>query len=144
MIQKECHLLMGNENSFRQDALLTSVNTHHMSWVSANIPTVLQVYLKNGHRFFFYFSMKRKLAILPAACQQVHFENVDNPLPNYMLVSPISPRPSPCTGLSRPWVFWRFRLPNFKTFRCMKVVRLSAPSTGRFYTPGNIPGIHVG
>jgi len=94
--------------------------------------------------FFFYFSMKRKLAILPAACQQVHFENVDNPLPNYMLVSPISPRPSPCTGLSRPWVFWRFRLPNFKTFRCMKVVRLSAPSTGRFYTPGNIPGIHVG
>jgi len=43
---------MENENSFRQDTLLTSINTHHMSWVSANIPIVPQVYLKNGQQLF--------------------------------------------------------------------------------------------
>jgi hypothetical protein len=36
----------------------------------------------------------------------------------------------------------RLRLPDFKTYRYMQVVRLSALRTGRLYPPGNIPGTH--
>ena len=36
----------------------------------------------------------------------------------------------------------RLGLPDFETFGAMKVVRLSALSTGRLYSPGNIPGAH--
>jgi len=32
--------------------------------------------------------------------------------------------------------------PRFQDSRHMKVVRLSALRTGRFYAPGNIPGTH--
>jgi len=54
---------MENENSFRQDTLLTPINIHHMSWVSANITTVPQVYLKNGHLFFYFlFQYEKKVS----------------------------------------------------------------------------------
>ena len=36
----------------------------------------------------------------------------------------------------------RLRMPRFQDSRHMKVVRLSALRTGRFYRPGNIPGTH--
>ena len=36
----------------------------------------------------------------------------------------------------------RLRLPRIQDNRHMKVVRLSAPRTGRLYPPGNIPGNH--
>jgi hypothetical protein len=36
----------------------------------------------------------------------------------------------------------RLRLPDFKTSRHMKVVRLSALGTGRLYPQGSIPGTH--
>jgi hypothetical protein len=41
-----------------------------------------------------------------------------------------------------PESYRRLRLPDFKTVSKWKVARLSALSTGRLYTPGNIPGTH--
>jgi len=40
----------------------------------------------------------------------------------------------PITGLDRPWGFHEFEVPRFQDIRHMKVVRLSALSTGRLYT----------
>jgi hypothetical protein len=37
---------------------------------------------------------------------------------------------------------WRLRLTDLKTIVHLNLVRLSALLTGRFYTPGNIPGTH--
>jgi hypothetical protein len=48
----------------------------------------------------------------------------------------------PITGLERPWGFQEVEAPRFQDNRHMKVVRLSAPRTGRLYLPGNIPGTH--
>jgi hypothetical protein len=39
----------------------------------------------------------------------------------------------------RPSVFQDFEAPRFQDNGFMQVVRLSALSTGLFYTPGNIP-----
>jgi len=41
-----------------------------------------------------------------------------------------------------PWGFQEVEVPRFQDNRHMKVVRLSALSTGRLYLPGNIPGTH--
>ena len=41
---------------------------------------------------------------------------------------------SPITGLNRPWGFQEAEVPRFQDTRHMKVVRLSAPRTGRFYS----------
>jgi hypothetical protein len=48
----------------------------------------------------------------------------------------------PATGLERPLGFQEVEAPEFLDNRYMKVVRLSAPRTGRFYLPGKIPGPH--
>ena len=48
----------------------------------------------------------------------------------------------PITGLDRPWGFQEVEAPRFQDNRHMKVVRLSALSTGRLYHPGDIPGTH--
>jgi hypothetical protein len=42
----------------------------------------------------------------------------------------------------RPWGSRRLRLPGFLDNWHLKVVGLSALSTGRLYPPGNIPGTH--
>jgi hypothetical protein len=131
MIQKDCHLLMENENSFRQDALLTSVNTHHMSWVSSNIPTVPQVYLKNGHLFLFILVWKESWPYDQLTVSRFILKIWIIPCPTCF------PNPTG-TGLNRPWGFWRLRLPDFKTFWHMKVVRLSALSTSCLYPPQGI------
>jgi len=47
------------------------------------------------------------------------------------------------TGLDRPWAFQEFEAPRFQDNWHMKVLRLSALSTGRPYPPGNIPGTHL-
>ena len=49
---------------------------------------------------------------------------------------------NPITGLDRPWGFQEVEAPRFQDNRHMKVVRLSALSTGRLYPPRNIPGTH--
>ena len=49
---------------------------------------------------------------------------------------------NPITGLDRSWGFQEVEAPRFQDNRHMKVVRLSALRTGRFYPPGNIPGTH--
>jgi hypothetical protein len=41
-----------------------------------------------------------------------------------------------------PEDYMKLRLPDFITFGSMKVVRLLALSTGRLYSPTNIPGTH--
>jgi hypothetical protein len=41
---------------------------------------------------------------------------------------------SPITGLDRPWGCQQVEAPSFQDSRYMKVVRLSALRTGRFYT----------
>ena len=46
------------------------------------------------------------------------------------------------TGLDRPRGFQEVEAPRFHDNRHMKVVRLSALSTGRLYSPANIPGSH--
>jgi hypothetical protein len=47
-----------------------------------------------------------------------------------------------CTGLNWPWDFQEVEAPRLQNSRHMKVVRLSALSTGRLYFPGNIPSAH--
>jgi hypothetical protein len=47
---------------------------------------------------------------------------------------------NPCTVLDRPCSFQEVEASRFQGIRCMKVVRLSVPSTGRLYLPENIPG----
>jgi hypothetical protein len=44
------------------------------------------------------------------------------------------------TGLDRPLGFQEFEAPRFLDNRHIKVVKLSALSTGRLYLPGDIPG----
>jgi hypothetical protein len=46
------------------------------------------------------------------------------------------------TGLDRPWGFQEVEAPRFQNNWHMMVVQLSALCTGRFYSPGNIPGTH--
>jgi len=46
------------------------------------------------------------------------------------------------TGLYRHWGFQEVEDPRFPDSRNMKLKRLSALRTGRFYSPGYIPGIH--
>jgi len=50
---------------------------------------------------------------------------------------------NPCTGLDRPWVFQEVEAPRFQDIWHVKVVRLSALRTARFYPPpGSSPGTH--
>ena len=51
----------------------------------------------------------------------------------------------PEQGVEGPWGFYQVEVPRFLDNRHMKVVRLSALGTGRFYPPppGNIPGAHL-
>jgi hypothetical protein len=49
---------------------------------------------------------------------------------------------NPITGLDRPWGFQEAEAPRFQKIWHMKVVRLSAISTGRLYPPENISGTH--
>jgi len=49
---------------------------------------------------------------------------------------------NPCTGLDSPWRVQEFEAPRFHDNQHMKVVRLSALSTGRLYLPGNNPGTY--
>ena len=49
---------------------------------------------------------------------------------------------NPITGLDRSREFQEVEAPRFQDSRDMKVVRLSALSTGRFLPPGNIPDTH--
>jgi len=141
-MQKDCLLLMENENSFSQGTLLTSINTHHMSGVSANIPTVPPVYLTNGHCSFLYFSRKRKLAIRPAG-QQVHSENLDNPLPNLHAFIAYFPHPQ---SLHSPEQILRF--PEVEASRFQDILaheggKIASPKHRLPFAPGNIPGTHV-
>ena len=46
------------------------------------------------------------------------------------------------TGPDSPWGFQEVEAPRFQDSRHMKVLRLPALRTGRFYPPGNIPGTH--
>jgi hypothetical protein len=46
------------------------------------------------------------------------------------------------TGLDRSWGFQEFKAPRFQDNQHMKVIRLSALSTGCLYPPGNILGTH--
>jgi hypothetical protein len=46
-------------------------------------------------------------------------------------------------SLYRPLGFQEVEAPRFPDNRHMKVVRLSAVSTGRLYPPENIPGTHL-
>jgi len=56
-----------------------------------------------------------------------------------MLQVPLS---NPITDLDKPSGFQEAMAPRFQDSQHMKVVRLSAHCTGRFYPPGNIPGTH--
>ena len=49
--------------------------------------------------------------------------------------TPIEYKSNPITGLDRPWGFQEVEAPIFQDNRYMKVVRLSALRTGRFYPP---------
>jgi len=49
---------------------------------------------------------------------------------------------NPITGQDRPWGFQEVEAPGFQDKRHMKVVWLSALSTGRLYPPRNIRGTH--
>ena len=46
------------------------------------------------------------------------------------------------TGVEWPRGFQEVKVPRFQDNRQMKLVRLSALSTGHLYPPGNIPGTH--
>jgi hypothetical protein len=59
-----------------------------------------------------------------------------------MLVCSVKGKAIPLQAWGGPEGSRRLRLPDFKTNRHMKVVRLSALRTGRLYLPGNIPGTH--
>jgi hypothetical protein len=48
----------------------------------------------------------------------------------------------PLQAWTGPWGFQEVEAPEFLDNRHMKVVRLSALSTGRLYPPGRIPGTH--
>ena len=64
-----------------------------------------------------------------------------NPLPPYTSLACVSTTlTNPLTDLHRPRMFQEVEAPRFQDNRHMKVVRLSALSTGCFYPPGNIPG----
>ena len=49
---------------------------------------------------------------------------------------------NPITDQDRPWGLQKIKAPIFQDSRHMKVVRLSALRTGRFYPPGNNLGNH--
>jgi hypothetical protein len=49
---------------------------------------------------------------------------------------------NPSRGLDRRWVFQEVEAPSFQDNLHMKMVRLSALSSGRLYPPGNIPDTH--
>jgi hypothetical protein len=49
---------------------------------------------------------------------------------------------APVQTWTGPLGFQEVEAPRFLDSRHMKVVRLSAVSTGRVYPPGNIPGTH--
>jgi hypothetical protein len=49
---------------------------------------------------------------------------------------------APYTGLARPLELQDFEAPGFLDSRLMKVARLSAVRTGRFYTQGDTRGTH--
>jgi hypothetical protein len=57
-------------------------------------------------------------------------------------VSTTSKPANPLQAWTRPEGSRRLRLPEFLKNLHTKVVRLSAPRTGRLYHPGNIPSTH--
>jgi hypothetical protein len=58
------------------------------------------------------------------------------------LVLQVKVKAIPLLAWIGPEVFRKLRLPEFLDNRHIKVARLSSLSTGRLYSPGNIPGTY--
>ena len=61
---------------------------------------------------------------------------------HYSYISKGKGKAIPLQAWTDPECSRRLRLPDFKTIRHMKVIRLSAVHTGRLYPAWNIPGTH--